>query len=71
MTFFFFSQTTTTGRLSIDCALELIRRTKEILVQEPNIVTVHPPTVGLLFFFFFPLFFLDFKRFFFLTFGEK
>ena len=36
-----------TGRLSVDCAMELIRRTKEILVQEPNIVTVHPPTVGL------------------------
>ena len=29
--------------------MELIRRTREILVQEPNVVTVHPPTVGLSF----------------------
>jgi len=33
------------GRLTVECALDLIKRTKEIVKAEPNVVTVHPPTV--------------------------
>ena len=35
------------GRLTTECALELITRAKAVLKEEPNVVVVRPPSIGL------------------------